>query len=199
MGTIVAVTIGSDTYDVYSISADPIVDATAFYNGLLGTASTEWAAATADDQKRSLVGSADWMDRAVGHMLSGTKTVVTQSREWPRDGAECDGTPVTDGTTPDIIATAQFWLAGQILIDNAIVESTGEGSNVKKVAAGSANVSFFVRSAGSSLDTRLPITATDYLKCYFTGASVSGAGVAYGTAGATAFTTDDWERQEGFS
>lgn len=200
MGTIATVTIGTDTFSVYAKTSNAVTDATTFFNGLLGAEATAFAAATTDNKKRGLVMAADWIDRAVGQQFSGTKTVSTQGREFPRDGATYWGTALTDGTTPDNLANAEFWLAGRLLLDSAAAAGTGTGSNVKEVKAGSASVAFFSATLGSSSDTRLPITAMDYLRGYFDSAGVTGAaGVDTGTSGESAFADDDFELDQGFS
>lgn len=200
MGAVVTVTIGTSNYDVYAWATDAVADATTFFNGLLGTGAAAWSAAATNDKKRALVMAADWLDRATGPLLSGSKTSSTQPREWPRDGASCNGEAVADGTTPDLIATAQFWLAGQLLLDPSLASGTGTGSNVKQAKAGSASVTFFQPTIGGTTDTRLPITAMDYVKCFFSGAgTAAGVGLASGVDGESAFGTCDFKRSEGFS
>ena len=144
--------------------------------------------------------AADWMDRALEGLLSGTPSVSGQPRSWPRDNATCNGTALAAGTTPDAVARAQFWLAGKLLVDATLAEGTGTGSNVKQAQAGSASVTFFQPTIGSTKDTRLPITAMDYLRCFFSGAGiVSGAGVATGTDCDSAFGSSDFGRTSGFN
>jgi hypothetical protein len=185
MGTIATVTIGSDSFSVYALTANAVNDATAFHNGRLGAGTTAWNAATTDNRGRALVVASDWIDRALGTKFSGAKTVAGQARAWPRDGATCNGTAVTDGTTPDDLAHATFWLAGQILVDNAIAASTGQGSNIRRAQAGSATVSFFRPTI-------------NYLKCYF-GGSAGAAGVATGTSTTRYFDACDFRRDQGLS
>ncbi len=200
MGTVSTVTIGSDTFSVYALTADPVADATSFWNGRLGAEATAWTAATTANRQKALVMASDWIDRAVGANFSGAKTVSTQPREWPRDGATCRGVAVTDGTTPDAIAHATFWLAGRLLVDSTLASGTGTGSNIKQAVAGSASVTFLSPTIGSASDTRLPITAMDYLKCYFSGAGTAGAaGVATGTGCSSSFDEDDWKLDNGFA
>jgi hypothetical protein len=200
MGTVTTISIGTSTYSVYSVSGNPTTEAASYLNGLLGTGSTAWSEATADNRKRALITAADWMDRATRDILSGTKTSSVQAREWPRTGATCNGTAVTDNTTPDQIAYAQFWLAGVVLSDSTLAAGTGTGSNVKEAKAGSASVTFFSATSGTASDTRLPITAMDLLKCYFSGAGIStAAGVAYGVSSSSAFCSSDFKLSEGLS
>jgi hypothetical protein len=196
MGTIATVTIGADTFSVYAKTADALADATTFFNAQLGTGKNAWATAGSSDKLRSLVMAADWIDRGVGPVFSGTKTVDNQPREWPRDGATCYSESIPNGTTPDALADAEFWLAGAILADNNAAAGTGTGSNVKKAKAGSAEVTFFSATLGSPNDTRLPQVAHDYVKCFFD--QVTSLGFASGVDGESAFCPTDFTRVEGY-
>jgi hypothetical protein len=188
------VTIGAVSYSVYALTVSPITDADDYLNAKIG--GSAWAAASADDKARSLVSAARWMDRVA--TFSGTKTVATQPLEWPRDSATCDGTAITDGTVPDDIALAEFELALALLADSTIQDGTGEGSNVKRAKAGSAEVEFFSSTLGGVNDTRLPQTANDLLKCYF-GADPSGFGFSSGTSDSSAFCDTDFDKSDGYS
>jgi len=198
MGTIATVTIGTDDFSVYALTSNAVTDADSFHNGRLGEGTTAWDAATTDNKGRALVVASDWIDRAVGSNFSGDKTVSGQARAWPRDSATCDGDSVTDGTTPDDLAYATFWLAGAILADNSIAAAVSQGNNIKKAEAGSAKVTYFTKTIGTAVDTRLPVTAMDYLKCYFS-ANTGAAGVATGTSTTRYFDECDSQRSEGYS
>jgi hypothetical protein len=197
MGTIATVTIGSDDFSVYALTSSAVADATSWFNGRLGAGATAWAAASADDKARALVMASDWIDRALGPFFTGAKTVSTQAREWPRDGATCDGTAITDGTTPDSLAYATFFLAGELLQDASAAAGTGTGLNVKKAKAGSAEVEFFSSTLGGASDTRLPVTAMDYLGC-LTSAGTSITGFSSGARDSD-FCETDFERSEGYA
>jgi hypothetical protein len=201
MGTVTTVTISGNTYYTYALTAGAAVtDGTTWHTGRLGAGSAAWATATADNRAKSLVSASEWIDRAVGTMFSGTPSSTSQSLEWPRDNATKSGEAVADGTTPDDIAYAAFWLAGQLLVDPNLASSTGTGSNVKEAKAGSALVRFFSSTVNTSQDTRLPITAMDFLKPYFSGAGTTyGAGVASGVTSASAFNAENFTRSEGFA
>lgn len=187
MGQTATVVLGGDSFVVYSLTSDANADALSFWNVRIGAAATAWAAASTDDQNRCLVSASDWIDRAME--FSGTKTVAAQPRDWPRDGTDCDGTSVTSGTTPDNLALATFWLAGQVIVDNDAASSPGTGSNVKSARAGTAKVEFFSATDG----TRLPLTAVDYIGCYAGGGNISG-GTATGTDSSSAFDDCDFDR-----
>lgn len=205
MAVIDTITIGADTFSVYALTASSAAaETTTFWNGRLGAEKTAWdAAVTAgnDDELRALAAAADWMDRAL--IYSGTKTVATQAREWPRDGATngCTALAIADGTTPDDMFYAQAWLAGVILANNAASSSSGEGANIKQAKAGSASVTFFTPTTGTASDTRLPQVAHDYTKCYTDAGTSSGiAGpTATGTSQTSSFCEDADEFNEGMA
>lgn len=192
MGAIAIVTIDTINYSVYALTANAVTDATAFWTGRLGAAAAAWTAATADEKGQALIMASDWIDRA--SEWTGDRTVATQDRDWPRDGAtnQCTGESITDGTVPDALASATFWLAGQLLVDPTIADSAGEGSNVKKAKAGSAEVEFFTRTSGSASDTRLPITAHDYLRCFLSSSTSIIAPAGSGDDDDSHFDEDDW-------
>ncbi len=191
MGMTATVTIGADTFTVYSLTSDPVADATSYHNVRIGAKSTAFLALSSDDdKKRTLVSASSWVDRS--QEFSGTKTSSSQPREWPRDGASCDGTSVTDGTTPDDIANATFWLAGAVSEDNNADEGEGTGSNVRSARAGTAKVEFFSQKSGN----RLPTTAHDLLACYNDRDHDSLGGTATGITDTTAFDSDDFLRSQ---
>ena len=200
MAVIDTVTIGTDVFSVYALVLTEANENTdTFWNGRLGAEATAWAAATEENQNKALVAAADWLDRALN--FTGTKTVSTQARDWPRDSAtnSCTDESIADGTTPDDIFNTQAWLAGVILVDNSAQASSGEGSNIKKVAAGSANVEFFRPTVGTSTDVRLPQVAHDYSKCYTESAVTLSGPTASGTSQASSFCEDDFEWNEGMA
>ena len=200
MGQIVTITIGASVFSVYATSSDAVASANTYFTGRLGTDAAAWVAADTDSKKRALVTAADWLDRACGSVFSGAKTVSSQAREWPRDGATDYGAAIASGTTPDEVAHAEFWLAGQLLLDSSLASSAGTGSNVKIAKAGSASVTFFTPTIGTAQNTRLPVTAMDYLKRFFGGsATVYAAGAASGISTDSAFSPCNFTRSEGFS
>jgi len=193
MGTVVTVTVGTDTFSVYALTANAVTEADSFWNVRIGAAATAWAAASADDKARCLVLASDWIDRA--SEFSGTKTVSSQPREWPRDNAYCGDDAVASGTTPDNLAYACFWLAGQLIVDSSLADGEGTGSNVKSAKAGTAKVEFFSQTSGN----RLPQTAFDYVACYYDSDLASLGGTASGITETTAFDSEDFLRQDFYS
>lgn len=195
MGTISTVTIGTVSYSVYAITANPVTDATDYLNAKIGA--TAWASATTDDQMRSLVSAARWIDRV--SKFTGTLTVDPQPRAWPRDGATCDSTAIADGTTPDDLAYAEFELALVLLDDAAAQDAQSQGSNVKRAKAGSAEVEFFGQTLGTSADTKLPSIAHDRIKCLLDGSGSITGGFASGITDTSAFPAPpNYDRSGGF-
>jgi hypothetical protein len=199
MGTIATVTIDTVDYSVYALSANAVTDADEYWGGRLGDAATAWDAASTDEKRKALVMASDWIDRSSN--WTGTVTVDGQPRDWPRDNAtnQCTGESITSGTTPDALASAAFWLAGQVLVDSSIVDAAGQGSNVKKAKAGSAEVTFFTPTIGSASDIRLPTVAHDYLRCFLSSSTSIIAPVGYGDDEDSFFDEDDYGLSEGLS
>lgn len=197
MAIISTITINTVVYSVYALTADPVSDADDYLAVKIGST---WDSATTLQKQQALVSAARFMDRAV--FWSGDKTSDAQPREWPRDGATdgCNGdAAVTDGTTPDAIAHGEFELADLLFLDATIQASSGTGSNVKKVKAGSTEVQFFSGTSGTSEETRLPTEVNDLVSCFIEGSEV--AGFSWGTTdadGDTGYTEDDFDLSQGY-
>jgi len=196
MAIVSTITIGSDTFSVYALTADPVADADAY---LAATIGSTWSTATALEKQQAIISAARMLDRAV--IWSGARTVASQDLEWPRDGAanECTGTSVTNGTIPDEIAEAEFELANILFADSSVASSSGTGSNIKKVKAGSADVTFFSPTIETASDTRLPVVVNDIAGCFI--ATTSTFGGSFGTTTDDAdvgYCKDDFDRSEGF-
>ncbi len=187
MGTVATITIGSDTFSVYALTADPLTDANSYFAGSLNNA--VWTAATDDTKKQGLVTASRLLDRSL--RFSGTKTSESQPREHPRDNQKCGTTAVPNGTTPDDIALGSFELA-QALIDDptSLQENPTTASNVRKVKAGSAEVEFFIpeRTSGR-FNLRLPLVVAELVSCYTENGSGSSRVTAGGTTDTSTFTT----------
>lgn len=199
MAIATTLTIGSVDYDVYGITADPVQDADDYLAAKIGST---WSTASTLQKQQAIVTAARVLDRAV--IWSGSKTVDSQALQWPRDGAQncCTGTAVTSGTIPDDIANAQFLLAGQLFDDASLADSSGTGSNIKKVEAGSAKVTFFSPTIETSSDTRLPTAVNDLAGCFIAetdtfGGSFGTTAPSDGTDG-TGYCKDDYGRSEGY-
>lgn len=130
------ITLGSATYRSYAsiAAADEYLAADA-------NLYASWAALTATGAKeRPLISASRYLE----------------SLTWK------DDTPsYTD--TPDIIAEAAIILAAQVALKPKLLESLGSGENVKRVKAGTAEVEFFVATAGKSLPDRILKILSDML------------------------------------
>lgn len=197
MAIISTITIGSDTFSVYALTADPVADADSYLAAKIGST---WSTASTLQKQQALVSAARMMDRAVS--WSGDKTVDAQPREWPRDGAKdgCNGDEaVPDGTTPDAIAHGEFELADALFLDATVQASTGTGSNVKSVKAGSAKVEFFTGTAGTTDETRLPTVVNDLVSCFIEGSAVAGGSFGTDDAdGDPGYCQDDFDLSQGY-
>jgi hypothetical protein len=193
MGTVSTLTIGSNTYSVYALTADPVNDANDYFSARLG--SDAWTDASTANKKRALVSAVRFLDRAVTWSGEQTDTVTPQPLQWPRDGAACSGVAVADGTTPDAFANAEFEQALIFLDDATEQSSTGTGSNVKRVKAGSAEVEFFTGTAGTGSETRLPTVVNDLVGCYIESSGISGG--AWGTTEVVDYSKDDFDLSQG--
>lgn len=198
MGTVSTVTVGTDTFSVYNLDDGdtPAENLVSFWNGKLGATAAAVTVASTDDLNRAMIMASDWLDRAM--VFSGSESVSGQPRSWPRDGASCSGNAIADGTTPDSVAQATFWMAGNIIVDPTIVDQASQGSNVKRVAAGSAEVEFFTPTLGGATDIRIPRTAFDYVAC-LQGGTATAAGSSSGDTGESAFDDCDFRRDRGFA
>lgn len=197
MAVVATLTLGADSYSVYALTSDALGDAKEYFSARLGAAA--WNDADNPDRKRALISATRMLDRRP--LWSGTVTdlVTPQPLQWPRDGATCRGDAVPDGTTPDALAEGGFELALALLEDEAIQDSPGTGSNVKRAKAGSAEVEFFVPTAGSSSETLFPQVVHELVACYFSGnAAGLAAPFVSGLDEESAFGDDDWELSEGY-
>lgn len=181
MGIVSTLTIGSIVHSIYALTADPLQDAKDHLAGRFGT--DAWDSASANDRKKALVSAQRWLDR---QRWAGTPTDVVspQPLEHPRAGlTDCNGTSVLDSVVAQEIVEAQFELALIVLEDSDAQDAAGQGSNVKRVKAGSAEVEFHRNTVGTSVDTNLPAIAHALVSCFFGGNSlgvphISGAGTA---------------------
>lgn len=195
MGTTATVTIDAVSYDVYALTADPVQDTIDYLAGKLGASS--FAALSADDQKRALVSATRWLDR-LQWTGSPTDTTTPQPLEHPRTGLiDCNSVAIDDSEVATGVVEAMFELAEIIAADSTTQNSSGQGSNIKSVGAGSAQVEFFRPTIGSAADTRLPTVAQDLIRCFLAGTTITKA-TATGTGNSSAFDSDDFERSEGY-
>ena len=97
--------------------------------------------------------------------------------------------------SPRLFATAEFEEALILLDDATEQSSSGSGSNVKRVKAGSAEVEFFTGTAGTLEETRLPTVVNDLVGCFIETSGVTGA--AFGTTEVIDYDKDDFDLSQG--
>lgn len=198
MGVATTVTLGGVVYDVYGLTTNPVADADAHLNAKFGAEA--WAAAGVDDKRRCLISAARWLDGAA--QWKGTKTVSSQALEWPRDGADCNGNAIANGTVPDAVARAEFELAMLVLADSAAQEAETQGNNIQSLQAGPVSLSYFVGTRGrpSLGDTPFPAIVMRLVGCMINNApgTFSGTGpTAFGTDQESAFAPTDFGLNQG--
>jgi hypothetical protein len=110
-----------------------------------------------------------------------TLTSGEQLQAWPRTGA----TGYDDTEIPQLIKDAQCELAFELTQDPSLETATDASKNIRRVAAGSAEISFFKPTSGA----RFPTIVTELLKPLLGGASGVAGSFASGT-GACAFDED---------
>ena len=181
--TISTITISAVDYTAYA----SVTEANA-YLAVDPTRSTAWAALTDDVKGQYLVAATRRLDLEA---WSGTKVSDSQAAAWPRTGATCSGTAVTEADVPQAVENATILLAGSMALDSSVAEMGSERSNIKAVKAGSARVQFFRGRSALALRTQAP-TAYSLIRCLLAGASASvGFGCATGTSAVSSFTDAD--------
>lgn len=181
MGT---VTIGANTYEVYGDSDELKIYMAAHMN------SEAYDDASGQDRKKAHVSATRWLDRAD---WQGQKTdlATPQPLEFPRTGLTGkDGNAVDSVATPEAVENATYELVIYLLSDAAATQSLDQGSNVKRVGAGPAQVEFFKGTDGKY--PRFPTEAHELIRYFLEGASGLTAPMAPGVDVESQF--DDCDR-----
>lgn len=192
-GVVATVDIGGTDYSVYAFTSDPVDDADSYFAARLGASA--WTGADSDLKGQGLVTATRMLDRRA--TWSGTKTSDAQALQWPRDGATCFDDPIDDGTIPDDIVYATFELALSLLEDEAVQDSPGTGTNVKKVQAGPASVEFFGPTAGTGRDFLFPQIVHELVACLMAGSAGVGP-IITGLTEESSFDDEDYDLVEGY-
>lgn len=175
--SISTITINAVDYTAYA----SVAEANA-YLAVDPTRATTWATLNDDQKGANLVAATRRMDLLD---YSGTKVSSTQENEWPRTGATCNGTAVTETDVPIELQNATILKAGSIALDPTNGNAGTSGSNVSRVRAGTAEVEFFRPQAGVAVQDE---TAFELVRCLLAGAGMAGGyGCAFGTDGTTSF------------
>jgi len=176
MGQVSTITIGANSYPVYSYTASLVADADAYFAAHIQAAL--WSAKTTLEKQQLLVSSMRMIEREV---WSGT-AVPPGLTQFPRTGITKCGVAVPDGVPDDIVTGLLEYSLVLLTGGAAELNKSTTAPNIRSVAAGSANVSFFYPAAGSGL--RWPLVVNDLLGCYLASAGGTGSGGAGGAGGA---------------
>jgi hypothetical protein len=179
MGT---VTISGNSFDVYGTSADLKTYMLAHMN------STAYDNASSGDRKKAHVSATRWLDRA---NWAGDKTSSSQALEFPRTGlTDKDGNDVASDAVPTVVEHACYELILYLLDDATATQSDDQGSNVKRVKAGSAEVEFFKGTDGKK--SRFPTEANELIRYFLEGQTSIVTPYAPGTDAESSFDDDDY-------
>jgi len=160
MGT---VSIGGTNYTVYGDSAGLKAYMAAHMN------SSAYDSATSNNRKKAHVSATRWLDRA---NWQGQKydLATPQELEFPRTGlTDKDWNEVDETIVPTAVEQATYELVLYLLDDETATQSLDQGSNVKRVQAGSAQVEFFKGTDGKY--PRFPTEAHELIRYFLEGAS----------------------------
>lgn len=131
-----------------------------------------------------------------GSGASVTLTFKAQEAQHPRAGlVTCGGVAVDENTVALQVEEAQIELAFDLTQDTTLETKPNQGSNIKKVGAGSAEVEFFRPTNGVGQASRFPPVVQELLRCFLGGSNQSQSGaIATGTCERSQF--DDCDRFE---
>lgn len=169
-------------------------DADAYFADSLRAA--EWAAIVSDTKDAGLIEATRIFERQT---WAGEKEIPSQTLAFGRTGlTDNEGVALTPAETLDVVGEAQFEYALFLITDPTQINNReATGSNIKKLEAGSAKVTYFKRVNG----TRFPLTVTDLIGDWFGGkGGTTIGGVVSGNCDSSSFTTpdDDYGLNRGF-
>ena len=121
---------------------------------------------------------------------AGEKEVPSQDLAFGRTGlTDKEGVSLTPAETLEVAKEAQFEYALVLITDSSALSTRdATGSNIKKLEAGSAKVTYFKRTKG----TRFPLTVTDLIGDWFGGDSTTNLGGSVsGNCDSSSFTEPD--------
>ena len=157
-----------------------------------------WAAFTSTQKDQGLVTATRIFEK---QSWSGTKTSDPQDLDFPRTGlTDCAGESVSSDESLTIIQEAQYEYSLALLTNPSLLNTRdATGTNIKKVEAGSAKVTFFRPQVG----TLYPLSVTELISCFFLGSGVGSitGSFASGTSSSSSFTNQDqnYGLNKGFS
>lgn len=124
-----------------------------------------------------------------------TLTFTAQEALHPRSGLQdCDGAAVDANAVAQQVEDAQIELAFDLTQDDTLESQKNQGSNIKRVGAGSAQVEFFRASNKPGEASRFPSIVQELIRCFLGGGSTVNGAASFGTDHASQF--DDCDRYE---
>jgi hypothetical protein len=153
----------------------------------------KWDALTDTVKSQCLITATRIFDR---QPWQGTKTdeAPTQVLEWPREDVyDRKGNLVDSATVPDGIKFGSIEFAYDLSQDPTLETSAGQGSNIKKLKAGSAELEYFKGTGGPNGEgsVRFGPEVQEYIGQYLESAYGVSTGNAYGTDGEGSFDDDE--------
>jgi len=168
-------------------------EADAYFDDSISQAT--WDAFSNAQKDQGLVEATRILER---QQWQGTKEVPSQDLHFPAEGVtDCSGNALLASETLDIMQEAQYEYSLALLSKPALLNTRdATGSNLKKVEAGSAKVTYFKSASG----TRFTLPVMDLVKCFFAGSGTGSNGIVSGNCDSSSFTdTDKFNRNRGFS
>ena len=158
--------------------------------------SETWAAISDAKKDQGMIEATRIFERQA---WAGEKEISTQELAFGRTGlTDKSGVSLTAAETLEVAKEAQFEYALFLITDSTQIDTReATGSNIKKLEAGSAKVTYFKRING----TRFPLTVTDLLGDWFGGdGSTVVGGFVSGNEDSSTFTDPDCDygRNRGF-
>lgn len=158
-----------------------------------------WDAYTNAQKDQGLVEATRVLER---QQWGGEKEVPSQDLHFPATGLiDCSGNAVTAAESLEIMQEAQYEYALALLGNSDLLTTRdATGTNIKKLEAGSAKITYFRPETGS----RFPLSVTELVSCFFLGASSTGSlsgSYASGTDDSSSFTdlSSTYGLSKGFS
>lgn len=192
--SITTISIGGNDYIAYA----SVAEADAYLAVDLNRGPT-WDTLDPDEKGAALVSATRRIDyeNYVGEKTGGS----AQINDWPRTGLvyEETGDPVSTTEVPLEVEHACILQAGTTAVDSKAALNEGSGSNLKKVEAGSAKVTYFRSTDGTSFQDQ---DVFSLLQQWLEGSGVddSTGNEAYGTCDPSAFTNNQkFNRIRGFA
>ena len=173
-----ALVVGSNSYGSRA-------EADTYFNDSLRKA--EWSALTTSTKDQGLIEATRVFERQT---WAGEKESPSQDLAFGRTGLTGkEGEVLTPAETLEIAKEAQFEYAIFLIADiDQLDQRDATGTNIKKVEAGSAKVTYFKSSNGS----RFPLIVQDLIGSFFGGDKSSGAsGIVSGNADCSSFTNTE--------